>query len=74
MLAEIAPDVTVQPLVIFVDPRVQIQVTDSSVPILHANPKMSKNLKDYMKEVTREHLPTLSQEQIEAFEQAYLAG
>ncbi|KXK23177.1 MAG: hypothetical protein UZ15_CFX003000733 [Chloroflexi bacterium OLB15] len=74
MLADIAPGVTVQPLVIFVDPRVQIHVTDSPVPILHANPKMSKNLKDYMKEVTKQHLPTLTQEQIEAFEQAYLAG
>lgn len=74
LLANIAPDVTVQPLVVFVDPRVQIQVTDSPVPILHANPKMSKNLKDYMKEVTKQHLPTLTQEQIEAFEQAYLAG
>ncbi len=74
MLAEIAPDVTVQPLVIFVDPRVQIQVINSPVPILHANPKMAQNLKDYMKDVTKQKLTSLTQEQIEAFEQAYFAG
>ncbi|MBE2182674.1 MAG: NERD domain-containing protein [Anaerolineae bacterium] len=74
ILADIAPDVTVQPLIVFVDPRVQIQVTDSPVPILHANPKMAQSLKDYMKDITKQKLTGLTQEQIEAFEQANLAG
>jgi hypothetical protein len=74
LLADIAPDVPVQPLVVFVDPRVQLTVTNPTVPVLHANPKMGLNLRDYLRDVTKEKRPTLSQEQIEQFEAAHLPG
>lgn len=74
LLATIAPDVPVQPLIIFVDPRVSFETLDPAVPVLHADPKRDVSLKDYLREVAKEKRPTLTPQQIQAFEQATLAG
>lgn len=69
LLAPIAPDVPVQPLVIFVDPRVQLDVTNPEVPVLYADSKNEPTLKSYLRDITKEKRPTLTQEQIDAFEE-----
>ncbi|MBW4435985.1 MAG: NERD domain-containing protein [Pleurocapsa minor GSE-CHR-MK-17-07R] len=69
LLAPIAPDVPVQPLVIFVDPRVQLEVTNPEVPVLYADSKNEPTLKSYFRDITKEKRPTLTQEQIDAFEE-----
>jgi hypothetical protein len=73
ILSSIAPDVPVQPLVVFVDPRVQLDIHDPALPVVHANPKMTFSLKDYLRDVAKEKRLTLTQEQIEAFERANFA-
>lgn len=78
LLKSIAPDVEVQPLIIFVDPRAEVDVKESDIPILYADEKQKPNLTSYLREVNREQkeagqqhssLP-LTQDQIEAFEAA----
>lgn len=72
LLEDIAPGVTVQPLIVFVDAKGAFEAVDPAVPVLHAINKDLPNLKDYLQSVTSEKLPTLTAEQIEAFERAYI--
>lgn len=54
LLEPIAPDLEVQPLVIFVDPRARLEVNDPIVPVLHADEKQEPNLKDYMRDLAQQ--------------------
>ncbi|GIL09245.1 MAG: hypothetical protein BroJett033_7560 [Chloroflexota bacterium] len=74
LLEPIAPGVTVRPLVVFVDPRARFTLNQPLVPVLYANPKMEPNLKDYLRDLPREGITTLTQDQIKSFEAATLAG
>lgn len=81
-LASIAPDVEVKPLIVFVDPTATLHINGNpDVPILYADTKTKPNLKDYMRDVKRQLAESdpssknsssmpLTDEQIEAFEQA----
>lgn len=72
-LEPIAPDVPVQPLIVFTSPRVNVVIEDPVVPVLHADPKVQPSLKNYMRDVLKDGgYPTLTQEQIDAFEEATL--
>lgn len=78
-LADIAPQVEVTPLILFVDPRAQVEVEESEVPIIFGDPKSKESLKEYLKERNAELKkggvqPTmpLTPEQIDAFEEATL--
>lgn len=81
-LKSIAPDVEVKPLIVFVDPSATLHIENKikDIPILFTDTKMKPNLKDYMRTVKRQiadenkgsntsPMP-LTDEQIEAFEQA----
>ncbi len=79
---EVAPEVNVESLIVFVDPSAEVEFESSpEVPVLYADPKRSPNLKDYMRDAKRQlseaagdaknaSLMPLSDEQIEAFEKA----
>ena len=81
-LDEIAADIAVQPLIVFVNPAAQLDLEDKlEAPVLFADPKQKPNLKDYLRDAKRElddakrknaSLMPLSDSQIEAFEQATL--
>ena len=81
-LDEIDSDITVQPLIVFVNPAAQLDLEDKlEAPVLFADPKQKPNLKDYLRDAKRElddakrknaSLMPLSDAQIEAFEQATL--
>ena len=81
-LDEIAADIAVQPLIVFVNPAAQLDLEDKlEAPVLFADPKQKPNLKDYLREAKRgldeakrknASLMPLSDAQIEAFEQATL--
>ncbi len=73
-LAPIAPEAEVRPLVVFVDPRAEVSITDPAVPVLYADSKRSPNLTDYLRDVPKEARTPLSRDQIEAFEEATLPG
>jgi hypothetical protein len=45
------PDVEVQPLVIFVDPRAQLAINNPTVPVLFADENREPNLRDYMRDL-----------------------
>ncbi len=76
VIDEINPDVEVQPLILMIDPRANLEINgETSVPVLYAmhkagDKKLSPNLKDYMREVAKEERPTLTQDEIDAFEEA----
>lgn len=70
-------DVEVQPLIIFVDPRAELEIGETSIPVLYAVDKASvrdkevrlkPNLKEYMRSIPKEEYQTLTPEEIEAFE------
>jgi len=78
MLDKAAPDaeVEVQPLVVFLDPKAELDLEDTEVPVLYTDDKAEPSLIGYMRELNRQQkedlqqkarLP-LSDEQIAAFE------
>lgn len=74
LLSDIAEDVTVTPLIVFVDPAVDIEIGETSVAILYPDEKRKPNLRDYLRQINREapedkrgKMP-LTEEQIAEFE------
>jgi hypothetical protein len=57
LIASTSPNVQVQPLIIFVDPRVQLDITDPTVPVLYADSKREPNLRDYLRDYARQQSP-----------------
>jgi hypothetical protein len=45
------PTITVQPVIIFIDPNARVSVTNSTVPILYADSKLKPNFKDYIRDI-----------------------
>lgn len=72
LLEPIAPDVPVQPVIVFVDSRAQVTIDKSDVPVVYANSKRDPSLKDYIRGLAKEKSASLTPEQIEAFEEATL--
>lgn len=83
-ITDVAPDVPVKSIVVFVDPSAEVEFeTPPEIPVLYADPKRGPNLKEFMRDAKRQlaeaagesknaNLMPLSDEQIEAFEQATL--
>ena len=83
-LTPIAPDVDVKPLIVFVEPDVQLNIKSTSIPVLYADPKREPSLKSYLRDLNREQsgddasdkrrneLP-LTDEQLEAFDKATMS-
>jgi hypothetical protein len=72
LLEPIAPDVQVQPVIVFTDPRAQVDIVSTDVPVVYANPKRDPSFKDYVRDLGKERRSTLTPEQIAAFEEATL--
>lgn len=72
-------EIDIQPIIVFTGANVQIDIKDSEIPILFADPKQKPNLIDYMRDLNRDtnadrrkpqaKLP-LSEDEIQAFEKA----
>lgn len=73
-MAEIRPDAEVQPLIVFTDPRAELEIMDPVVPVLYADSKRSPNLTHYLRDIPKEARNPLSPDQIEAFEDLTLPG
>lgn len=79
---DVADDVNVQSLIVFVDPSASVEIeTEPEIPVLYADPKRSPNLKEFMRDAKRllgdaagksrnASLMPLSDEQIQEFEDA----
>lgn len=70
LLEAIAPDVPVQPLIVFTSARVALTIENPTVPVLYANSKQEPSLKSYMRDLGKTERKTLTPEQISAFEAA----
>lgn len=67
-------DVEVKPLVVFVDPRVTLNIEDPTVPVCHSSTKHPLSLKDYLYDLGKDKKFPLSQDEIDAFAKASSAG
>jgi hypothetical protein len=47
------PDIEVQPVIIFVSERVDLEIEDPTIPIFYADPKRSPNFKDYLRDIQK---------------------
>jgi len=79
LLTDIDSDVEVQPLIVFINPKVELlEIKDPEYPVLYADSKKKPNLTDYLRELKRQsdndtrNIMPLTDEQIEAFEEATL--
>lgn len=73
LLQPLAGDIDVQPLIVFIDPKVEVEVGESTVPIVVADGTQQKGgIKDYLYSLGRGKYQTLTPAQIEAFEAATL--
>ncbi len=79
IMDEIGIEVEVEPLIIFVDPRTQLEVNNPSIPVVFAMDKatmgkkeitLKPNLKQYLKGINKKDYQTLTDEEIEQFENA----
>ena len=70
LIDPIMPGVVVKPLIVFSDPRAQVTVEQTTIPVLSAEPKQASSLTAFMREVPKSDYITLSADQVEAFEAA----
>ncbi len=55
------PGVEVQPLIIFVDPRAEVEIENPQVPVLYASDNKKPNLRDYMRDLAQTQQKALPQ-------------
>ena len=81
IMDELEIDIEVQPLILFIDPRAELDIQDSTVPVMYAMDKatigkkevrLKPNLKEYLKSIPKDEYQTLTDEEIEKFEDATL--
>lgn len=53
LLAKDAPQVEVQPLIIFVDPKARLEIDNPMVPVMYADENREPNLRDFMRELSQ---------------------
>lgn len=64
------PGSLVQPLIVFYDANVRLEINNPTVPVLFPDTKRKPNLKDYLRDVAKEGRFSLTPAQIETFEAA----
>lgn len=77
VLNEIAPDVNVEPLIVFVNEEAELEIHDTPVPIFFLDDKTEHSLNEYLRDLNRERRDNLQQratlplteEQLAAFEE-----
>ncbi len=72
LVNRVATGVIVQPLIVFVDPRAEVEMINPSVPVLYPDIKRTPNLKAYLRDVGKASQVSLSPQQIQEFEQQFL--
>jgi hypothetical protein len=72
LLQPIAPGVEARPMIVFTDPRANVELENPAVPVLFPDAKSENSLKDFLRDVPKELRQALTVEQIRAFEEATL--
>jgi len=71
LLQPITGEIDVQPLIVFIDPKVEVEVGETSVPIVSADGGQDNGgIKEYLYDLGKGKYKTLTPAQIEAFEAA----
>lgn len=73
VINKIAPDsgVEVQPLVVFVSPRAEVEIEDPTFPVLYADSKKKPSLRNYLRDLKNEDHSTLSTEAMDQIDVMY---
>lgn len=80
LLANVAPDIEVTPIIVFVSPKAELELSEPEVPVFYVDDKREPNLTEYMRNLNREQKDDIQQkarlpltdEQIADFEAATL--
>ncbi len=72
LLESIAPDVEVQPVIVFVDPKAEVIAVNPTVPVVYPMGKRPPTLRDLIRDVGKENRTTLTPEQIAQFDELTL--
>jgi hypothetical protein len=72
LLAPIAPNVEVRPLVVFIDPRTSVEIINPTVPVLVADAKSEHSIKNLLRGMPQDQRQPLTPAQVQAFEDATL--
>lgn len=67
LIDQIAPEsgVEVQPVIVFISQGAAFEAEDPLLPVVYADPKKKPSLRGYLRDVSAEARPTLSQEQLD---------
>lgn len=57
LIEKTLPNVEVQPMVIFVDPKARLEINDPTVPVLYADENKEPNLRDFMRQLSQKETP-----------------
>lgn len=73
VLDKLAPDsgVTVQTVVVFINPKARFEAEDPAIPVVYADPKKKPSLRQYLREQKNAAHPTLSIEAMDRIDLAY---
>ncbi len=73
IIDKIAPDsgVEVQPLVVFISPKVEVAIEDPMLPVLYADPKRKPSLREYLKTQAKSGRKTLSEADLDKLDELY---
>ena len=73
LLDKIAPEssVTVQPLIIFTSPNATVDIEAPIMPVLYADSKRKPALRQYLRELDREDVATLSEDDMDQIDRMY---
>jgi hypothetical protein len=72
LVDQVVPGVTVQPIIVFVDPRAEVNMINPTIPVVYPDVKRSPNLKDYIRDAGKASQVSLSSQQIQEFEKLFL--
>jgi len=73
LVDKIAPDsnIQVQPVVVFISPKVSLEIEDPAIPVVYANPKKKPNLRQFLRTQKSANRPTLTPEQLDQIDEMY---
>ncbi len=73
LIDKIAPNsgVEVQPLVVFISPRAEVEIEDPMLPVLYADPKRKPSLREYLKAQAKSGRKTLSEADLDRLDELY---
>jgi hypothetical protein len=71
LVDRVAPDseIKVQPLLVFISPKAELEIEDPLMPVLYADPHKDPNLRDYIRNHGKS--PTLTLEQLDKIDALY---